>query len=113
MPKLGERDPLYDAWVETWGEPQTRDERGRVNAALKQLREIDATPDQVRQALRRYDREFQGCTRSPQGVTGNWSLLCRPSSFFRDVSRRGESVAETCAHGVSFFERCPKCVEEA
>ena len=108
--KTRPRDELWDAWVETWGEPQTKTERGRLNRAIKELREIDATPDQVRQALRRYDREFQGCTRSPQGVTGNWTLLNKPSSFYRDVSRRGESLADTCSHGVSFFERCEECV---
>ena len=105
------RDPLFDAWVEAWGAPQTRDERNRLNAALRQLREIGATPAQVTLVLRRYDREFSGCTRSPQGVTGNWSLLCKPSSFYRDVSRRGESLADTCSHGVSFFERCEECVD--
>lgn len=106
--KTRTRDLLYDAWVETWGEPQTRTERGRLNRALKELREIDATPDQVRRVLRRYDHEFSGCARSPQGVTGNWTLLLN-SAALRDMTRRGESL---CPHGVSFFDRCAKCVEE-
>ena len=36
------RDLLYDAWVETWGEPVTATERGRLNKALKELREMCA-----------------------------------------------------------------------
>ena len=105
-----QRDLLYDAWVEIWGEPQTKTERGRVNKALKELRDIGATPEQVRLVLRRYDREFSGCTRSPQGVTGNWTLLSS-SAALRDMTRRGESLADTCSHGVSFFERCEACID--
>jgi hypothetical protein len=101
------RDPLWDAWVDTWGEPQTATERGRVNRALKELREIDATPEQVRLVLRRYDREFQGCTRSPQGVTGNWTLLLN-SRALREISRNGETL---CPHGIGFFDRCQQCVD--
>lgn len=105
--KTRARDLLYDAWVEVWGEPVTATERGRLNKALKELREIDATPDQLRQVLRRYDREFNGCTRSPQGVTGNWTLLLN-SAALREVSRQGESL---CPHGIHYMERCQECID--
>jgi hypothetical protein len=100
------RDELYDAWVETWGQPATDTERGRLNRALKELRKIDATPEQVRTVLRRYDQEFN-CTRSPQGVTGNWTQLLN-GAMRRETARRGESL---CPHGISFFERCQKCID--
>lgn len=103
------RDVLYDAWTQTWGEPVTRTERGRLNRALKELREVGATPDQVTRALRNYDAEFKGCARSPQGVTGNWRLLTT-SRLLRDRSRSGDT---SCPHGVSYFERCAQCIEEA
>ena len=99
------RDPLWDAWVAEWGEPQTADERGRINAALKQLRDINATPEQITRALRAYDEQFNA-VRSPQGVTGNWTVLTS------SPSRQRWGRQETCQHGVSFFERCEKCIRE-
>jgi hypothetical protein len=100
-------DPLWNTWVELWGEPATKNERGRVNQALGELREIDATPDQLRTVLRRYDREFAGCARSPQGVTGNWTLLLN-SQALREITRRGESL---CPHGIHYMERCQECID--
>lgn len=98
-------DPLWNAWVRTWGEPETANQRGRINDALGQLRAISATPEQVERALRSYDRLFAGCTRSPQGVTGNWTELLRLSK------QPGPRKQDTCSHGVSFFERCQECVD--
>lgn len=107
MTETRPRDLLYDAWVETWGEPQTSSERGRLNRALKELREIDATPEQVRHALDAYPKLFPGMTRSPQGVTGNWTaLLARRPPPARSAG------PETCQHGVSFWNRCARCLED-
>ena len=104
MPRKGERDALWDAWVAQWGEPVTDDERGRINLALKQLRGV-ATPEDVTRALRLYLEQSNPAFRNPQSVTANWSQLAtKPKP-------RVQSTA--CHHGVSFFERCPKCVEEA
>lgn len=100
--KLHPRDELWDAWAEVWGEPQTKTERARVNAALKELRAISATADDVRRALTNYGREFPGIVPSPQGVTGNWTLLTARA-------KPAEARTSTCQHGVSFFERCPEC----
>jgi hypothetical protein len=97
------RDLLYDAWVEVWGEPQTTSERGRLNRALKELREIGASPAEVRRVLASYDREFRNVPRSPQGVTRNWSALLAATL------RRSTQVRDVCHHGVSFFVRCPEC----
>ena len=102
--KTRPRDHLWDAWVAQWGEPVTADERGRINRALKELREV-ATPEDVTRALKTYLECTLPQYRSPQSVTANWSQLAtKPKP-------RVQSTA--CHHGVSFFERCPKCVEEA
>jgi hypothetical protein len=101
------RDLLYDAWVETWGAPVTLTERQRLNKALRELREVNATPEQVRYVLGAYEKEFRGCVRSPQGVTGNWSLLLN-SRRKREMTRRGET---TCPHGVDYFDRCQECID--
>jgi hypothetical protein len=82
-------DPLWNTWVELWGEPATKNERGRVNQALGELREI------------------AGCARSPQGVTGNWTLLLN-SQALREITRRGESL---CPHGIHYMERCQECID--
>lgn len=54
----------------------TKDERGRVNAAVKQLREINASPDDVRRAFREARRLWPAVTTiSPQALTANWHSL--------------------------------------
>lgn len=59
---------LSDKW--------TKDARGRFNAALKQLREAEATPDQVRARCDRWRAQHpERSTWTPQAITGNWGLL--------------------------------------
>lgn len=58
-PRNRKRDVIWDALVAAgWPSPLTRGERGRMNAAVRQLREAGATPQQVAArsaALRRKD----------------------------------------------------------
>lgn len=41
------RDPLWDALTEHFGEPRTPQERSRRNRAVKELREAEATPEEI------------------------------------------------------------------
>lgn len=41
------RDLIWDALTEHFGEVRTRDERGRRNKAVKQLKEAEATPEEI------------------------------------------------------------------
>lgn len=69
------RDELWDSLVDEMGEPDTKTERGRYNAAHKELRDISASPDDVRVRCRMYRRLWPGISLTPQALTGNWSLL--------------------------------------
>lgn len=71
-------DPLWEALVAELGEPATKSERGRFNAALKELREIQATPDDVRRRCRAYRRQWPNVTLTPQALVSNWTRFAPP-----------------------------------
>jgi len=70
-----QRDDLWDAFVETLGwSPQTKAERGKWNTALKQLRELGATDDDIRRRVREYrQRGWPEC--NPMAVVAHWGEL--------------------------------------
>jgi hypothetical protein len=80
---MRERDLAWEAMVEVcgYGEQVTENERGRINAALKELRAIypASTPYAVGFDIRAraevYERRFPDMPLTPQALTGNWSLL--------------------------------------
>lgn len=43
-----EPDPLWDELARHFGDARTKDERARRNAAVKQLRDAEATPEEIR-----------------------------------------------------------------
>lgn len=68
------RDPIWDGFAEWLGtHPATRDERGKWNRAVKQLREIgvDSSTEVVRRG-RRYQAKYQGVAPTPLGLVGHW-----------------------------------------
>lgn len=54
-------------------EPLTQTERGRANRAVRELREVQAAPDQVREFTHVWYRAYPGASLTPQAITGNWS----------------------------------------
>ena len=56
------RDPIFDALTEAFGEVRTKDERGRRNNAVRQLREADATPEEIEIAVAYCRRNFSHFT---------------------------------------------------
>lgn len=69
---------LFDAIADAcrWDTSQlTRDARGRLNAAVKQLRELGATPDDVHKRARAYRAKYPDTELTPQALTGNWASL--------------------------------------
>lgn len=55
----------------------TRTARGRLNQALMELREIEATPEQVTSAARAYRAMYENATLTPQALVGNWPDLMK------------------------------------
>ena len=71
-------DPLWDVLDDELGKVETASERGRRNRALKELRDIGVTPDELRRRIRTYRRKFPNIVVTPTALTANWSLLAAP-----------------------------------
>lgn len=76
------RDYSFEAMVEVCGitlTEITKDERGRVNAALVQLREIHPDDfllaDMIHDRAKLYRDVYEGAALTPQALSGNWSQL--------------------------------------
>lgn len=74
--KPRKRDEVWDTLVAVIGyTPRTRTERGAWNSARKQLREADATPQQVRDRAAMYVRRWPGMSLTPSALVKHWSSL--------------------------------------
>lgn len=73
-----EPDPLFDAMVQAFGiNPQAMpaNERGKVNGACKQIRDIGGTPEQIPRAKNRYHELFPKAACTPMALMNHWSQL--------------------------------------
>lgn len=59
---MRERDEVWDTLTECFGEVRTKDERSRRNAAVKQLKEAQATPEEIRLTYDYCQRSFSSFT---------------------------------------------------
>lgn len=73
------RDELWDALTDELGEVTTRTERGRRNAALRELRAAGATPDDIRERCSAYRARWPDIDLTANALVGNWSLLAKPA----------------------------------
>lgn len=74
------RDLTWEALLEVCGAGpgMTKSERGRYNKAVKELKEVGATPDQIRQRAQRYRNKWPNLTVTPTALTAHWSSLSPP-----------------------------------
>jgi hypothetical protein len=73
-----QRDELFEALAIVCGwdyRDVTRTARGRLNQALAELREVEATPEDVLQCARAYREMYSGATLTPQALVANWPDL--------------------------------------
>lgn len=73
-----ERDELFDAMAKACGidvASLTTSGRAPLNAALKQLRQVDATPGQVTLRARRYRERFREAPLTPTALAKHWASL--------------------------------------
>ena len=71
-------DDLFEAVCSVCGhDPQrlTAAERGTINRALKDLRTVNATPDQIRMAANRWRQIYPNATLTPTAIASHWSRL--------------------------------------
>lgn len=70
------RDLLWEAMEYVMGHsPTTKTERGRWNKAVKELREVGATPDDLVLRATSYRRRWPDIDMTPTGIVANWDLL--------------------------------------
>jgi hypothetical protein len=79
-----ERDYAFEAFVEVTGADITAllaDERGRINAALKQVRELNpgaesyALADEIHAKAKAWREVYPDTPLTPQALTGQWSSI--------------------------------------
>lgn len=73
--KARKPDLLWDAFSVELGEPATDSERGRRNAALRQLRKINATPEQIRARIDTYLTRWPEMECTETAIVAYWTLL--------------------------------------
>ena len=57
-----------------WKGVMTKDERGRLNKAVKQLKDIDATPEDIQLRAKNFVMAY-GFHPQPQSITSMWTKL--------------------------------------
>lgn len=75
-----ERDPIFDALLDAWNVSSrelTDTERGRVNRAVKLLRDIDADPAEIPARKAMFQLQWPDITATMLAVVGRWAE-CRP-----------------------------------
>lgn len=74
------RDEIWDSLTqELRSQPETKTERGRWNAAVKQLRDASATPEQIAARCREYRKRWPGVSLTPTALAANWGSLAPPA----------------------------------
>ncbi len=76
-------DPIFDTLCEVLAIDATlltSSERGRLNSACKQIRDVDGTPDQIRTVARRYREKWPKIDITASAIAGNWGHLLMGST---------------------------------
>lgn len=89
-PREYPQDPLWDALDEEFGKVRTKSERGRRNSVVKELRDADVTPEEIRITVSFCRKNF---THFTEGAVCNWL-----SRALHEETSRGADVH-------SIFER--------
>lgn len=74
-----QRDEVWEAVLQLCGipldAPLTKSERGKYNAAVKELKDVGATPAEISRRVRAYRTTWPGISVTPNGIVANWSTL--------------------------------------
>ena len=80
------RDPLWDTFAALVGfQPQTKNEQGAWNGALKQLRDIGATPSDVERAYQAALSRWKNATITLPALVKHWGDLTRRANATEDA----------------------------
>lgn len=110
------KDAIFEALCEACGldwHNLTKDERGRVNAATKQLRDLygeaeQAVPMMIHERASAYRQVYPEMPCTPQAITGNWSTILNAleAQQARTQETERERRRETNAHAKSGCTTC-------
>lgn len=90
-------DELWNAMIQACGyDPAdiTTSVRGRINKSLKELREVNATADQIIAAGNQYRRMYPNFALTPNAMVSNWAQL-RPKG---EQKQRKAPTCPTCGY---------------
>jgi hypothetical protein len=97
-----------------WQAGITKDQRGRVNAAVKQLRDLygeadAAVPMMIYERAAAWAATYPEIPLTPQALTGNWSTILNAAEAAREKTKEKERDRRraTNAHGGN--RDCPTC----
>ena len=129
-------EALCEVWGVDWQHEITDDQRGRVNAALKQLRSIYpddlALPMMIHERAAAWAVVYPGIPLTPQALTTNWSTILNAAAAQREreqergrerrrvTNAQARSGCSTCgddhvvivgqdANGHDLTAPCPDC----
>jgi hypothetical protein len=72
--KKAQYDALWEAFIAAGvARPTTKNEKGKLNAAVRQLLEAEADPAQIAPRAERYKRTYPGVPFTAMGLVGHWS----------------------------------------
>ena len=74
-PKTRPTNPLWDVLVEVFYEPTTKDERKLFGKIVHDLKEVGATPDDVRARVRQHGKTQSHWDLTPRALVTHWSQL--------------------------------------
>lgn len=97
-------NPLWDTIVDVCRydvKGLTKSEQGRVAKAVSELKQVGASPDDVRARAEQYRKEWPEVELTPQALTSNWSRFAPKGKRRQDVCECGQEFdshdREICA----------------
>lgn len=111
MPKAGEIDELWEAMIAALGwDPLeiTMSQRGPLNRALKELRQVGATPGEITRRAQIYADRWPGVTLTPMSLAKHWAEMGRktmPRDMSADERRLQASGAQVQMSGDDYERR--------
>jgi hypothetical protein len=79
-PKAPTKDDLFETVAQVCGislDGITRTARGQLNKAVKELREVQATPEQIHHKAKAYRTQYPNATLTPTALTKHWSSFAQ------------------------------------
>lgn len=92
-----QRDELWDELVKLCGgetDKMTKSERGKYNKALKELKDVGATVDDLRTRVRVYRQRWPHISVTPMALVMHWSSLKPEPSRYVEVVRAEASETD-------------------